>query len=503
MFGVTFHRRAFLVLLTLLGGCMVTSIGMANVMWVLLLANWLLEGRWHEKWALARSSRLLAAVAALFLLHVVGLAWTSNLPQGFHVVERLLPLMAVSLVVLTTRPPQGRPRSVILALYMGTVAVVSAIGFVRWLTIPDLPYRDIVPFISHIRFALNCCMVVFLAVFAPRFFVRGRWGRVEVAVRVVLVVWMLAFLFLLRSYTAFAVLLLASLVAACSSRRRWLWVTVWVAVAGGMAAYVAVEYDRYYRLQPVAQQPLAQSTANGRPYEHHQDGFVENGNFVNNYLCYDELRSEWLRRSGIPFDHPTSAGFTVGNSLVRYLNALGLPKDSVGVATLTDAQVAEIAAGVSNPVFRHGSLPKRMLHVLFFEYESYRCYHSVAGFSMLQRMELWRTALHIVERHPWCGVGTGDLCEAMEDDFRACRSPLEGSGLMPHNEYLTLMALLGLPLFALLTLLFLRATPRLRHQPLVMALWLLAILVSCLTENTIDSLAGILFSTWFLAFRRD
>jgi hypothetical protein len=204
----------------------------------------------------------------------------------------------------------------------------------------------------------------------------------------------------------------------------------------------------------------------------------------------------------VPLTDLTASGYDLEATLIRYLNALSLPKDSLGVMALTDEQVLEVENGVANPVYVHGSLPRKMLYVIFFEYENYRCYRAVEGFSMLQRFELWTSATHIIGRHPWTGVGTGDLEAAMEEDFCATQSPLQGSRLMPHNEYLNLMAMLGIPAFVLLAVLFLFALPALRRQPLWMVAWAVAILVSCLTENTLDSLAGILFSTWFMAFRR-
>ena len=484
---------------------MVTSVGMSNVVWPLLLANWVFEGRWREKWQMARESRMLLAVVAFFLLHAVGLLWTEDMAAGLHVMERLLPWLVVPLVVLTTRPPEGRARTTILSLYIGTVFVVSVIGLVRWLTIPELPYRDIVPFISHIRFALNVCVVIFLLVLPCAVSgAAGKCGRLHLygVMRWVLVVWFFFFLFLLRSYTAFAVLLTASLVVALHLRRRWLWLAVWVAVVGGIASYVIVEYRAYHRLSPLATEPLKPFTANGHPYLHLQDGLVENGNYLHNYLCYDELRTAWLQRSQVPLTDLTASGYDLEATLIRYLNALSLPKDSLGVMALTDAQVLEVENGVANPVYVHGSLPRKMLYVIFFEYENYRCYRAVEGFSMLQRFELWTSATHIIGRHPWTGVGTGDLEAAMEEDFCATQSPLQGSRLMPHNEYLNLMAMLGIPAFVLLAVLFLFALPALRRQPLWMMAWAVAILVSCLTENTLDSLAGILFSTWFMAFRR-
>ncbi|MGX8712776.1 MAG: O-antigen ligase family protein [bacterium] len=502
MFGAKVHRRIYLVLMALLGGCMVTSIALSNVVWVLLLANWVLEGRWREKWQMARESRLLQAITILFLLHLASMLWTEHYAIGWHVVEGALPLMAIPLVVLTTRPPMGRPRQFLLCIYATTVIVVSAIGLVRWLTIPDLPYRLIVPFISHIRFSLNCCMVIYLLLGGGKWMADGgKWKTIVNVGRWLLIVWLLAFLLLLRSYTAFAVLIIVSLILILTCRRRWQWLALWVLVVAAMGTVVWLGCRSYYRMVPLATQPLASTTANGRPYIHLQDGFIENGNYVNNYLCPEEMDARWLQRTGIPVDSLTPDGHPIWSVLIRYLNALGLPKDSVGVATLSNRQCAEIMAGVPNPVYSSHSQLKKMIYTALFEYENYRCYHVAKGFSNLQRLEMAKAACNIIGEHPWLGVGSGDLHDAMNEQYYLTGSSMQGDRCHPHNEYLTLTALFGIPAVVLLLLLFLRASPALRRQSPLMVAWMVTILVSFLSENTLDSLAGILFCTWFLAFR--
>ena len=210
----------------------------------------------------------------------------------------------------------------------------------------------------------------------------------------------------------------------------------------------------------------------------------------------------------MPLDSLTASGYSVESALIRYLNALGLTKDSVGVTTLTDEQVAEIGSGVANPVYAHASPMKKMLYVTLFEYENYRCYRTVLGFTMLQRFELWRCGWRVIQKHPWFGTGTGDLHDAMHIEFVATNSPMLQNELLPHNEYITLLSMFGIVGFALAAFFFLRAWRHARTKTLphsrtntLMFLWLVAILISFITENTLDSLAGVLFCTWFLAFR--
>ena len=116
MFPAKIHRYIYIVLLTLLGGCMVCSTWAANLMWVLLGANWVFEWRWREKWQMARSSRVLQAYLAFWLILLVGMLWTSNAGAGLSLLQVKLPLLVVPLVLLTTPALKGRPRRTVLWL---------------------------------------------------------------------------------------------------------------------------------------------------------------------------------------------------------------------------------------------------------------------------------------------------------------------------------------------------------------------------------------------------
>lgn len=499
MFPAKVHRSIYLLLLTLLGGCMVTSTWASNLVWVLLGANWILEGRWREKWQMARESRLLQAFVAFYLLLLVGMLWTENQPFGWSLLQVKLPLLCVPLVLLTTRPPEGRARHAILWAYAATVLVVSGIGLVRMLTIPDLPYRDAVPYISHIRFALNCCMVVYLCLGVAA---RRSSRPLQRLTALLTALWMLAFVLLLHSYTAIAILVVVSLAVMLAYRRHWPLIALWVLLVGGFALAVGYETYNYYRMSPLALKPLRPLTENGNRYLHARDGIIENGNYVNDYVCPEELRSQWERRSTLPYDSATAAGYTVEPTLVRYLNSLGLTKDSAGVAALTDAQVDAVERGVANAVYEEGNPLRKMVYVMLLEREYYVHTHTVAGFTMLQRLELWDATLGVIADHPWIGVGTGDVVDAMQQQLVERHSDLAGRGMRSHNQYLGLLAALGIAGFAIIMFMFVRAMLR-RHRraTALMLAWTLTVVISMLTEDTLDTLAGILLCTWFLAFR--
>lgn len=480
---------------------MVTSVFLANLAWVLLGVNWLLEGRWREKWQMARESRLLQAFVGFYLLMLAGMLWTADTRAGWGTMQVLLPLLCVPVVMLTTKPIAGNARQTVLSIYTATVFAVSVVGLVRWLTIPGLPHRDIVPNISHIRFALNCCVVVYLSVGVMLNGARWqRWLAVPMAA------WMLAFMVIIHSYTGIIVLAIVSLVMLLTRWRRWQLIALWVLLVGGAIAVVGYEVKSYYRLVPLAEAPLQKFTVNGRPYEHAQDGVIENGNYINNYVCDEELRAQWNRRSTMDYDGLARGGYSVKSTLIRYLNGLGQTKDSVGVAALSDAQVAAIEDGVANPVYEDGNIFRRMVYTMLMEREFYVHTHAVAGFTMLQRLEMWRAATHVIKHHPWFGVGTGDVVGAMDDYLTANDSELAGHRMNCHSQYLGVVAALGIVGFVLVLLLVLRTLLPMRrlHRAMsgtLMLPWLLTILISMVTEDTLATLAGILFCTFFLAFR--
>ena len=375
-------------------------------------------------------------------------------------------------------------------------------------TIPDLPYRDIIPFISHIRFSMNVCLalVVLAWLAVERHRCKGKLaGDWLLWVVAVVALSFVDFLLRLRSYTAFvmlfvvAVVLLAVFWKRIGHRLARVCLALLLTLVLAFAAVSALMVRDYYRLVPLAKEPLEAVTANGNPYQHKQDGLIENGNYVNNYICRSELESEWAKRSSMPLDEVTDNEYTVYPTLLRYLNAMGVAKDSAGVALLHDDDVRAIEKGIANPVYVNGSSLRKMYYVMFFEYECYGKLGAVKDFTMLQRFELWKNAWRVFKKQPLMGVGTGDVVDCCHKQLETDGSPLAGTKKHTHNQYLTFLVTFGLLGFSIIVLMFVYAfrRQRLLRIPAVLA-FVTIVLVSFITEDTLETLAGCVFSVLFL-----
>jgi hypothetical protein len=117
------------------------------------------------------------------------------------------------------------------------------------------------------------------------------------------------------------------------------------------------------------------------------------------------------------------------------------------------------------------------------------------------RLEFQRMGLHIAKEHWLVGVGTGDTQIAFDEAYDRMHSLLaERWRLRAHNEFITLFISFGV--FGLLWSLFSWWWPAYRNRawthPLFIA-WGIIFLLSCLSEDTIETQMGATFFALYYA----
>jgi hypothetical protein len=268
-----------------------------------------------------------------------------------------------------------------------------------------------------------------------------------------------------------------------------------------LVVYLIQGYRDY--IAPKANQPIALSTTvSGNA----MDGFPggeqrENGYLVYHNICWKELEIHWNKHSSLPFNGKDKSGSPLAHTLARYLTSMGLNKDSTGVAHLTSQDVHNIECGIPNIQYPQMNGLQRRLNRIYFEYNMFTLGSAPNGHSLFQRFIYWQNAWTLFKEHPLLGVGTGDVADQIHLLFQA-----NDHGLLPefqlrtHNQYLTFLITLGilgfLP-FLWVIYSMMKAAKRFSITALLFV-WIAAL--SCLTEDTLETQAGVTFIAFFTAW---
>ena len=464
---------------------------------------------WHNKAAVL--------LVAFYLMHVVGLLWTTDFEYALKDLRVKLPILLMPLVLSGMEPLDRKRFNIVMLVYVLSVFVATMFSSVSYWRHDYEDIREISHFISHIRFCLN---IVFCIAIISYYIFKMRVSRgngvpafgIKVAVNQFLM-WLLLFWFVyqiyifesLSGYVILAAVVIVSLVYAFlkwKKSRGWHIAVAVVALLVVAAAFLVVQHEvkPMLRVEPVDFATLEQKTAQGNDYWHDTiHNPVEDGKYVGLYYCRKELQEAWSQRSGMAFEGTTENGENLEATLARYLTSKDLRKDAQGVMALTDEDIRNVEKGVANyNNWRHPGLRARLSATLF-EYNLYRRYDNPNGGSLAQRIEFTRASFHIIGQHPWFGVGTGDVPQAFAQTYDEIQSPLkEEFRFRAHNQYLAIAVAFGLVglAFFLLVLLYPWCASRKNHTYLYMV-FLTIMLLSMFPEDTMETQAG---ATLFVFF---
>ena len=471
---------------------------------------------WHNKAAVL--------LVAFYLMHVVGLLWTSDFQYAMKDLRVKLPILVMPFVLSSMEPLDRKRFNLVMLVYVLSVFVATQVSFFTYLKHDYDDIREISRFISHIRFCLN---MVFCIAVIGWYMVKGKIHRkgegasknvpafgAKVAVDRFLqwffLLWFVYQIYIFESLSGYVILVAVAIVTVVYAFLRWQKGRGWriaIAVLGLVAVLITVgivwhEAKPLLKVEPVDFATLEKKTAQGNDYWHDTiHNPVEDGKYVGLYYCRKELQEAWQQRSALPLNDSTNEGMVLESTLARYLTSKGLRKDAQGVMALTDEDVHNIEQGVANyNNWLHPGLRARLSSTLF-EYGLYRKYNNPNGGSLSQRIEFTRASLHLIGQHPWFGVGTGDVPQAFSRAYDELHSPLkEEYRFRAHNQYLAIAVAFGLVglAFFLFVLFYPWFASRRNHTYLYLV-FLCIMLLSMFPEDTLETQAGTTLFAFFMA----
>lgn len=483
----------------------VISIG---VIWVGV--NWLWEGGFADKFRLLKARNSVLILIGIFLLHVIGLLWTSDYNSGLRDVRIKIPLLVLPLVIGTSRPLEKKKFEFVLLMFIAGVIIST---FRTWLIstavidkqISDL--RQASDLVALIRLSLFSALSIFLLL---RWIYRNDtlWIR---AVSGFFVLWLVYFMIHMQSLTGLLALVtagpvIAAIVASANKKRKLIaGVLVIMMPLIGFAGYsVYKAYRDFYSLRGNEIPKLYVKSATGIHYEHHLDiPIYENGNKVMVNVCWPDVMTEWVKRSKIPFHGGVdSNGGPIQYTIARYMSSRNLLKDSAGIWQLSDAEIRAIENGVTNCRDAERNTLERRAYQVFWEIYNYAYGGDPSGSSVSMRLEVSGAAIHSIGNHPWIGTGTGSQKNAYNGYYEKSGSRLqdEWQWLHVHNQFLAIAVTLGIPaaLFFIFSLWWPAYSMRKLRSVLYLSFFLIAVL-SFLDDDTLETQQGVTFYAFFNA----
>ncbi len=504
----TFDRNNIYVfgLILLVVGIPLSNFLMSSAQ-IILFANWLFDKNVFKKVKAFLTNKPAIIFSILFLIHLIGLFYTSDFNYAFKDLRTKIPMLLLPLIISTTPLLKGKKVRFILSFYVGAVLFASFSCYYIYLSQEFTDIRKISIFISHIRFSLNICLAIcILFYFLYKDFL---YSNAKKWILGLMMIWLIFFLFVLQSYTGIIILFLLFLIFLSYftlSFEKWKYklisLSFLIILPLSVFLFVRTTVHSYFQVEDLNSSDLEQFTPRGNAYCHDTVSFgIENGNYIGLYICPEELNASWAERSKINIDSSDSRGQHISYTLIRFLNSKGLRKDADGVNALSDYEIKAIEKGYANYIYlQHPGLKSRIYKVLF-EYNTYMISGNTRGHSIFQRLELWKAAVGIIKNNFWMGVGTGDMVIVFDKQLNVMNSDLAGEHLRAHNQYLSIFSAFGI--IGFLIFMFALIYPAvLTHsfKNFYFVAFFIILCLSMINEDTIESQAGVTFFAFFYSF---
>lgn len=460
------------------------------------LSNLLLEGDFKTYYARIKSNKALLFILALFGIHLLALIWTTNFDYALHDIRIKLPLFAIPLALVAHPIVRKKEIHLILYTFLVSLTMISIINGINYMQMTNIEisqnFREISVFGSHIRFSI---LVVLGIVLATYFFLLHKKWRILFAL---LIIW-------LSYYTYFSQVLSAPLSiisVVVFAFIYWVWpkkilrysVVSLCVLAFGIAV---VSVQSVKQKPPVHFAELDEYSPYGNLYFHDSlHPSFENGKPVYVYISWDEIELDWHKYFTIPFKGKDKKNNPIETTFYRYMTALNLRKDRDGLKKLTPTDIQNIENGIATPLLLEEGLLGRITSLKYAIENQIDPNNS----TILQRIEYWKTADQIILQNPILGVGTGDVQNAFEKQYRVNKTKLlPENQLRAHNMFLTIQVsfgILGTLIVLFLMGYFLQFNRSVKN---LLAFCVFgAIIASFLVEDTLETQTGVTLFSFFI-----
>ncbi|PKR79736.1 hypothetical protein CW751_13505 [Brumimicrobium salinarum] len=463
-----------------------------------LASNLLLKADLKSYWNRWKPSVVFWFILAVLAFHILGLSYTQDFGYAFKDLNTKLPLFVIPIAIIGY-PIEKRYFNLILIVFLSSLLITSGINFYYMIFHPWEDYRTFSLFGSHIRYALLIVTGVLVALYL--FLQKKKFSIIFL----LCLIWFIIYTVLSQVLSGYIALSFLSLgifiyfIRQISSRfKKTIGISLFLItiICGVWFLYAYLSPDN----RELTFGELPKKTEYGNIYYHDTTVlWYENGHHVQSFIAGDELTEEWSKRSKTSLKDTTSDGYLLRDILIRYMTSKGLTKDKNGMQSMEAKDIQNVENGIASIAHTYDGIHRQM-HQLKNEVFHYSVNGDPDGNSLLQRIEHWRAAIHIIENNWLFGVGTGDLQNAFDWSYENIDTRLDKENWnRAHNQFLTFWVAFGVFGFIIFCVFWLGLFVfGLRNNKLLIIGFSLIAISSFLSEDTLETQQGVTFIALFL-----
>ncbi len=476
---------------------------------IALLTVWILQKNFSYKFQILWQRKTPLFLLSIYLLIFIGaLVYVPN-PKAIKDIWDNAPMLVYALVLGSSKQLTRKQFHVVMLLYIISIVINTVYCFVYFLYVADnyTDVRELSVFMSYIRLALYTLMAIAATGYYLFYNTRVRIHTKEKVFLWLALFWLIFFVIILSSITGFVGLALLFLFFTISQIQKQKHIVLKllplsIIIIGIWFVTDTVTKELHYFTNPstVEIEKLDSVTLLGNPYAlFTKTGRLENGNWVDLYVCEKEIVENWPLYSSKPIFGNDEKGHILYYTLKRYMTSKNLRKDASGLKQLSQEDIRNIHAGCTNYRFDKSFNLSHRIYEVIWEFHNYKIGRNPAGHSVTQRIEFLKCAYEVFKKHMWFGTGVVHITEKLHEQY--AKQPIKMPQKFwkkPHNQFMLVAVEYGIVGFIVFIISILGIIYFSRKNLNILSIsWLSICLISFFNEDMLDGINGLVFFSFF------
>ncbi len=490
----------------LIASCLFFSRYLISIGFIIVVLNWILEGRFKEKFEFIKGNKSVFYIVLLWAFHLVGLLFTHNLEDGLSDMRIksflfIIPTYGSGILLSKKR------KNIVFHIYVLSAVIASIISCVNFYIGNEYSSIEDLGGISLVGGNLHQAILINLAISLSCYFLILVKNFKYSIIYYFVIIWFIVYLFLLNSLTGYVLLFMLFIYISLylflklkTKKSKLKVLLILFVVFSSIVIYISLSVIDFYRNDKIIVNQLPKTSVNGNKYLHDiTDLRNENGHYLYLNFCEKELQKEWNKRSQINYKGLDKKHQNISQTLTRYLSSKNLAKDSVGVWSLKTNEIRLIENGCTNYLYANKFSFKARVFIILWQLDNYLNDNFANRQTISQRFVYFKVAFALIQNNFWFGVGPGDVLDESKRYIAKNNIGLSQEySWQVHNQFL--VEYVGLGIFGFLGFVFIIFYPFIKNKmwrEYKITIFYLIVILGFFSDNLLESQLGIAFFAFF------